>query len=173
MCSGGVRWARSAVTDAWIVQLMCVLERSCQTCRILSSRSSGSGPQRWDRWWAKSRCRTQSPGCRTRGTRSPRTPRHDTDWQRERERERRPNGSSTSVPDKWLLMWRLLVLNLIPQFRPCCLLVDNNFFFFKKCSVPGNDEKRGSQEAEAKITESQVDGHELWRSELLSLPAVD
>ncbi len=47
------------------------------------------------------------------------------------------------------------------------------YWLITKYSVPGNDEKWRSQEAKAEIAESQVDGHELRRSELLSLPTVD
>lgn len=56
----------------------------CHTCHISGCRSSSSGPQRWDRWWAESRCQTQSLGCRTRGTRPLQTPRRDTGWQRKK-----------------------------------------------------------------------------------------
>ena len=47
------------------------------------------------------------------------------------------------------------------------------YWLITKYTVPGNYEKWPSQKAEAKITESQVDGHELWWSELLSFPTVD
>lgn len=131
--------------------VICVRVRR-HTCRISGCRSLSSGPQRWDRWWAESRCQTQSLGCRTRGTRSLQTPRRDTGWQWKK------TGFILQTTDD--------------IFRFCTHRpeIPSSFLFSDNWS-PWNDEKWCSQKAEAKIADSQVDGHELWRFELLPFSA--